>query len=272
MSYEALSGVTNGRAMVQNNTKSLHIVYNLGTPVTVGINNEPNINNILPAGASLTVNFKTKKQGTFDIMSLMPLQALAVLEGLNGDNYSFIRADAVAPTFNLDIDAVPPTVTAVTGTIDSPNIDIIGIAFTVDLFEKGRIFSNGDNMEIVVSGMPVGDTISVYVSDFPYSFEEAKPYRFRTQTVLASNDYQVDFKGKILFPNDASKVAFVQMEGNTLVQWDLIDFFTNPSDIWVTNKNTYRTSNYLALDTMPLKSVKFKAAGTDFNFYYKDRF
>ena len=274
MAYLAINS-NNGRATIQNNVKVLRVRYQLSTPVTWALGTEPSLSSIIPASAQMSVLFKTKRKGTFDIMSNMPLLALCALSGLDEMDYSFIYTDQVLPSYSLSgtLDALPPTSTNVpiTGTISNPQADIIGIEFNVPLFEKGRILSDGDNLDVSISGMPVGDNIEVWVSDFPYSFENEVPYRYRTQTVLSNNDYQVQFKGKVIFPNDPSQISNIQMSGNCFVQWDLRDFYANPTDIWATNKNTYMTSNYLMLDTSLVSMVKFKA-GNQFDFYYKDKF
>jgi hypothetical protein len=311
MSYLVLSG-TNPTGNVQNNCKRLWVTYTPASPIAVPLGQEFDISTLFPGNPTLSALFKTKRQGTFDIMTRIPLSLLAALYGLEGNKAAYVIANSQQPgqTINVTgllgyipatavpaagltglLDAVPPTVPDVTigGNATFPQTDVVftggsvvipaanlvqnvvSISFAIDLFPKGRIFADGDLLELTVQSMPVSSDIKIYVSDFPFMYSDDKPFKFRTQTVLANNDYQIDFKGRIIFPNDAALVDSVQMAGNSFVQWDLVDFYCNADSDWVTNKTTYNSSPYIYQDTEMLQNFKFKALA-QFSFYYKTKF
>lgn len=281
MAYLALSG-TNPSANVQNNMRRLWIEYTLNTPIAVPLGQEFDLATLFPNNPKMTMTFKTKK-GTFDVMTRMPLSLLACLYGLEQNKSAYVVATSKIPAASLSVtgtgtlDAIPPTLVnvPVTGTASLPETQleqfVSKISFAVDVFEVGRTFTNGDLMEISVVDMPGGDSIKIFISDFPYMSDSAKPYKFRAQTVLQDNDYQVDFSGKLIFPNDTAKIDSIQMNGNNFVQWDLTDFYANADSDWVSNKTTYNSSPFIFLDTELLTSVKFKAKN-QFQFYYKTKF
>lgn len=284
MAYKVLTG-TNPQQNVQNNMKTLYVHYQPATPISVPLGQEFDIASIFPGNPTLTALFKTKKQGTFDVMSRIPLSLLACLYGLEGNQEGFVTATSDQKEVIITIDdlvatlnAIPPTLAEapVTGTVTIPAFtatqQITGIYFAIQLFPGGRIFGSGDLMELTVQGMPSGANIDVYVSDYPYMTDYDKPFMFRTQTVLENNDYSIDFAGtKIIFPNDTEKVDQVQMSGNQFVQWDLIDFYANADSDLITNKTTYNSSPFIFLDTKNLRNIKLKAKA-QFNFYYKANF
>lgn len=311
MSYLALTGV-NPSANVQNNMKRLWVTYTPASPVQVPLGQEFDISALFPNDPKLTAMFKTKRQGTFDVMTRVPLSLLCALYGLEGNKAAYVIANSNQPgqTINVTglvgyipstavpgaglngtLDAIPPTNpnVPISGNATFPQTDvvftagqvvipsatiyqnIVSVSFAIDMFPGGRIFADGDLMELSVSDMPGGANIDIRISDFPYMTANDTPYKFRAQTVLADNDYQVDFKGRLIFPNDPLKIDAVQMSGNAFVQWDLFDFYANADSDWITNKTTYNSSPFIYLDTQMLNNVKFKAKA-QFSFYYKTQF
>jgi len=216
----------------QNNVKQLQCRYTPNTPYQYKAGNDIKISDIISDDEKITINFQSALDGgTQVIASQMPLQTLAHIQGLKSANMVFMKTQA--------------TVTAGTNQVDY-------IEFVIPVFFQCRKFASGDVLEVSVT-LEDG-TIEIWSVDTPFVSPAAPAVLYRQKTVLPGDTAEIPKMQMLYLPNKAD--FNLQIQGNSISQYDYIDFQSLFADDWVSNKTPYQLADTLGLDVTQLRTVQ----------------
>lgn len=249
MSKNIISGQAVAEASSQTNCESLYVIYNLTTPYNHTIGEPLDLKNVVNEEEHITISYQSQGKGTEAVAQKVPLLFFACLEGIKRGNMAYV------------VGAANPASEAAKTTMSISQIE-----FVIPVFKGGKRFQAGDSLDVSV--FCNWGTVTIKNIDSPFAKKDSLPYYYRQRTVLANDDSDLEGVEKVFIPNNATKFDSLQLFGDSLVQFDLYDFYTHFSDEWVSNITPYRNSPYLGIDVSKFVDKKLKAGSSNLTYFF----
>lgn len=228
-----------GSFTTATNMRGLYIEYTPADPIEVNPGANYALAPFISADAKISLNFQSQMggggRGTKIIANNFKLLHLAAICGLK-------KTNQVQVYLNQDDD----------------KLNMVKVAFHVDLFDECRLFGSGDLLQGIVS-LPSGASVVIRAIDSPFQNPNASAKQYNTQTVLANNTQSIPPDMPVIYlPNNVntpdSQDWTFQAVGNAMARWQKQDFYASLSDDWVSNVTPYPLSDLLGLEMRGLQA------------------